>query len=363
MDRTNQNLRDYGIPESVIFPSSKYWKKKKTFSSNSAIAGLDDTVTNRSGSQIILDASRSAPFGLQGISFADATITMSGANDSVTVKCSSPSLALAFPENSAGFTLEDVTDFATTPSVLNLGNGNNTVKAGDTTYPWATGIALGKGSILSGGNGKDQILGWGKYKGIEIRGAVSLGDGDDLLVGSAMGREADYDDMGIGIPEGGSIDMGAGNDTITGLLSVKNQSSRPFYSNGIVNMGDGDDQITGDAFQINGNPSMVKPATLMMGSGNDSLIATLLDSNALIDFGTGVDKLFLPAGLYTIAPSVKRLGYPDSSVQNEFFSVHSSMDDTGRSMYGADTIKGLEFLVSKNTGAEYPFAVGTIVVA
>ena len=87
-----------------------------------------------------------------------------------------------------------------------------------------------------------------------------------------------------------------------------------------------------------------------MGRGDDKLIATLHHSNAPIDFGDGIDRLFLPSGQYEI-----------TDLGGGAYSLLSTGANQG--VYGAEQISGLEFIVSKSTGAEYAFATGTLTVA
>ena len=142
--------------------------------------------------------------------------------------------------------------------------------------------------------------------------------------------------------------MGAGNDRITGTSVINDLSHGTIYSNGWIDMGDGDDEITGVSFMINGRSEA--QAQLLMGSGNDKLIATLHHSNAPIDFGSGVDRLYLPAGQYNIA-----------NLGNGSHSLLSAGAEPG--VYGADKISGLELIVSMNTGTEYAFSEGIIAIA
>ena len=142
--------------------------------------------------------------------------------------------------------------------------------------------------------------------------------------------------------------MGAGNDRITGTSAINDLASGTIYANGWIDMGDGDDEITGFSFMINGR--FEAQAQLLMGSGNDKLTAALLRSNAPIDFGSGVDRLYLSAGQYNIA-----------NLGNGSYSLLSAGAEPGA--YGADKISGLEWIVSKSTGTEYAFSEGVITIA
>ena len=115
------------------------------------------------------------------------------------------------------------------------------------------------------------------------------------------------------------------------------------YSNGWIDMGDGDDEITGTSFMTNG--AVAEQAGLLMGNGDDKLIAPLREANAPIDFGSGVDRIYISPGQCEI-----------TDVGGGWYSL-DSVD--GR----AERISGLEFIVSRSTGAEYAFTAGTLMVA
>jgi len=101
-------------------------------------------------------------------------------------------------------------------------------------------------------------------------------------------------------------------------------------------MGGGNDEITGTSFMFNG------PYKIQMGTGNDKFLAPLRCSNTPIDFGSGIDKLYLPSGKYTVTANGAGA-----------FTLSS----------GAEKISGLEWLVSARTGTEYAFKAGTLDIA
>ena len=338
MEYTNTEAIKAGYPKSAILPGSKFWKKAKAFKSNTSITNFDAVTTNKSGSTITLDATKADISGeLGSISLFKSLVRMSKAPDSVTVKCSNTSLSSG---GSALYLFNP--EWLNIPATLDLGNGNNSVLAGLGNTAWNTGISLDGQTRLLSGTGKDIIKGSGKETGIQVGGTISTGAGNDLVEGISANTR------GIYVAEGGRIDMGAGNDRLTGTAAIDDLSSGTIYSNGWIDMGDGDDEITGASFMINGRSEA--QAQLLLGSGNDKLTATLHRSNAPIDFGSGVDRLYLPAGQYNIA-----------NLGNGSYSLLSAGAEPG--VYGADKISGLEWIVSKSTGTEYAFSEGVITVA
>lgn len=338
MEYTNAEAIKAGYPKSAILPGSKFWKKARSFSSNTSITNFDPVTTNKAGSSISLHATKADISGeLGSISLLKGLVRMSKAADSVTVKCSNTSLA---SDGSALYLFNP--EWLSIPATLDLGNGNNSVLAGLGYMGWNTGISLDAQTRLLSGTGKDIIKGSGKEIGILVGGTISTGTGNDIIEGNSGNSR------GIYVGEGGRIDMGAGNDRITGTSVINDLSSGTIYANGWIDMGDGDDEITGVSFMINGRSEA--QAQLLMGSGNDKLTATLHRSNAPIDFGSGVDRLYLPAGQYSIA-----------NLGNGSYSLLSTGAEPG--VYGADKISGLEWIVSKSTGTEYAFGEGVITIA
>jgi len=324
---SNQDFIQMGMPKSLFLPGSSYWKKKSSFSSKDSIVNFDNVLTSKKGSTITLNATKNS-LG-SGIMLRGGTLRMSSKNDHFYIKSEGISFVRE-SGSSAAFLLEETSG---KPSpILDLGNGRNVIDAG---HGWDNGIVIA-GQLLSG-TGNDFIRGFGKSSGISVGGLISTGAGDDIIEGSS-------EESG-GIVIGGRIEMGAGNDRLTGIGQVDDLSHGTIYSNGWIDMGDGDDEITGTSFMINGrDPGQ---AQLSMGAGNDKLIATLHDSNAPIDFGDGIDRLYLPSGQYNI-----------SDLGGGFFSILSTGENEG--IYGAERISGLEFIVSKITGSDYAFARGTL---
>jgi len=335
MHGTNAELIKMGVPISAVLPGSAFWKKNKVFKSNTSIWNFDSVSTNSSGSTISLDATKAVPLsgGLRGINFYKGAVNMSAAKDTIVVTCTNKGLS----SSGAALSLENP-DWLKIPATLNLGNGNNSVLAGFGYAGWETGIYLSGGTRLLSGTGNDIIKGSGKETGIYVGGTISTGAGDDIIEGRGINS------YGITASDG-SINMGEGNDRLTGI-GPESAGHGSNYVNGWVDMGGGNDEITGTSFMFNG------PYKIQMGTGNDKFLAPLRYSNTPIDFGSGIDKLYLPSGIYTVTDK-----------GSGAFSLSSAAQTVGQATYGAERISGLEWLVSARTGTEYAFKAGTLDIA
>ena len=335
MNYTNAELIKMGVPISAVLPGSAFWKKNKVFQSNTSIWNFDPVSTNSSGSTISLDATKAdLSGGLGGIILLKGAVNMSTAKDSIIVKSSNQKLS----SSGAALSLENP-DWLKIPVTLNLGNGNNSVLAGLDYAGWETGIDLAGGTRLLSGTGNDIIKGNGKETGIYVGGTISTGAGNDIVEGVGA--------LNYGITsQNGIINMGEGNDRLTGISLDEGNLSEGNYLNGWVDMGGGDDAITGSGFLFNG------PYKIQMGSGNDKFIAPLLFSNTPIDFGSGIDRLYLPSGQYTA-----------TNLGGGTFSLLSATGTDGLVKYGAERISGLELLISARTGKEYTFTEGVFTIA
>ena len=335
MHGTNAELIKMGVPISAVLPGSAFWKKNKVFKSNTSIWNFDPVSTNSSGSTISLDATKADLSGrLGGINLYKGAVNMSAAKDSIIVKSSNQKLS----SSGAALSLENP-DWLKIPVTLNLGNGNNSVLAGLGYAGWETGIDLAGGTRLLSGTGNDIIKGSGKETGIYVGGTISTGAGNDIIEGRGI--------KSYGITaSNGSINMGEGNDRLTGIGGPESAGRPSNYLNGWVDMGGGNDEITGTSFMFNG------PYKIQMCAGNDKFIAPLRYSNTPIDFGSGIDKLYLPSGNYTVTD--KGAGE---------FTLSSAAPTEGQATYGAERISGLEWLVSARTGAEHAFKAGTLDIA
>lgn len=331
MQYTNAELIKAGYSKSFILPGSAFWRSQRVFNSNTAIVNFDPVATSSFGSIITLEAKNADLSGrLGGINFFKGAVNMSAAADSIVVECINRRLLTS----DSALSLNNP-DWLKIPVTINLGNGNNRVLAGINYAGWGTGIDLASKTQLLSGSGNDIIKGNGIDTGISVGGIVSTGAGDDIIEGKTEGGTGG----GISL-SGGTINMGAGNDRLTGITRREN------YLNGWINMGDGNDKITGSGFRFNG------AYRIQMGAGDDRFVAPLLSSNTLIEFGAGIDRLYLPPGEYTVA-----------EMGGGVYSLFSTAAVGGRSQYGAERLSGLELLVSKQVGTEYDFAPGVIAIA
>ena len=337
MTYTNADAIKAGYPKSAMLPGNTFWKSQRIFKSNTSILNFDPVSTNRSGSAITLNVTKADPIygSLGGIALLKGTVSMSAAKDSIIVKCTNRGLS----SRGASLSLENP-EWLKIPVTLNLGNGNNSVLAGLGYSGWDTGIDLAGGTRLLGGTGNDIIKGSGKEIGIYVGGTISTGAGNDIIEGKGTISH------GIHHVSGGSINMGEGSDRLTGIGGPESAGHGSNYLNGWVDMGGGDDEITGTSFMFSGLDK------IQMGAGNDKFIAPLRYSRCPIDFGSGIDRLYLPSGNYTVTD--KGLGA---------FSLSSAALTEGQSTYGAERISGLEWLVSARTGAEHAFTAGTLDIA
>ena len=332
MNYTNDELIKMGVPISAVLPGSAFWIKNKVFKSNTSILNFDPVTTNKSGSTIALDATKAGPTsgGLGGITLLKGTVNMSAAKDSIIVKCTNKGLT----SSEAALSLENP-EWLKIPVTLNLGNGNNSVRAGFGYAGWGTGIDLASRTRLLSGRGNDIIKGNGKAIGISLRGTIRTGAGNDVIEGRGITSDGitgnDF-----------RINMGEGNDRLTGIGGLDSSNGASNYINGWIDMGGGNDEITGTSFMFNG------AYKIQMGAGNDKFIAPLRYSNTPIDFGSDIDRLYLPSGKYIVTDNG---------------SGTFSLSSEGPTTYGATSIGGLEWLVSARTGTEYAFKAGTLDIA
>jgi len=215
---------------------------------------------------------------------------------------------------------------------VNTGGGNDRLYGEMNDFSTQYPIPPFKGSfrigallfnILSLGKGNDRLIGSastsvgavGVYGiDLELSGGIEAGSGNDEIEGVAH-SSSELSDFVAGIiinenTSGATIDTGAGNDRVTGLAS----GSSALAMNGIwllgpsaaINTGDGNDIIIGISNAV-GDPSnhpggivLVETARIETGAGNDKVIAraTLNGSTVngfvgtgLIDLGAGNDTM------------------------------------------------------------------------
>ena len=325
---SNQDLVNQGAPSSLFLPGSKYWKKKRTFNARAGIWNFDSVTTSKKGSSILLDVLEDSILGGAGLSFGASRVQMSAGNDSIRAVASSSARL-----SQIGFQIQGERDtyFSPTPGSVVMGNGNNTIEIGGGNNNWEVGIIVGNKALLQTGSGKDLIRTSGLSQGISVSGTIELGEGNDTVESTSFGG-----DSSLHINNTGRIDTGGGDDILIGR-----GGSRSIYINGTLVMGNGNDLITGDSLHVNSSSG----ALVDMGAGDDIISAPLNSANgARFDFGTGIDRLTLRPGNYTI-----------SSEANGVTVL------SGSQIIGV-AVDGLEFLVSSTTGREFAYAPGLIAV-
>ena len=333
-----------------LLPSNNYWKSKNSYESTGGIANWDAVKANAKGSNISLKVQQADPIiqqtsGIKQIGtvvFAARDIEMSQASDSITVSCSNTSLS-GRSQSALSIWGKGDSFLATRGMKLDLGNGNNKIEAGMGHAAWDTGISIGNQSSIVAGKGSDSLKAAGAKYGLWVYGSISTGGGNDNISGTSMTNE-----MGIYVAETGIINMGDGDDVLTGISKARsNNDDRSIYCNGMINMGADNDRISGNTFCMSKAQGL--ETKLDMGSGNDSLEAILLHSSGIIDFGSGIDKMTLSKGKYQI-----------SSISGGGYSILST--DT-QHMYGGEKIYGLEFIISAAKATQYAVTPGILNVA
>ena len=318
---SNQDFTNKGVPSSVFLPGSKYWKKKQIFSARGGIWNFDSVTTNKKGSSILLDASEDSILGGAGLSFGASRVQMSAGSDSIRAVARSGARL-----SQIGFEIQGERDtyFSPTPGSVIMGNGSNMIEIGGGSNNWEVGIRIGSNALLQGGSGKDVIRSTGAVKGVLVAGSIQLGKGDDTLEGISIIGE-----NGVHIDNTGRIDTGEGNDVLIGK-----GGSRSIYINGALLMGGGNDVVTGQSLHVNSG----------MGAGDDIISAPLDSANgATFDFGTGIDRSTLRPGNYNV----------------------SGTTNGGTILSGGGisaVVIGLEFLVSSDSGREFAYTPGLIMV-
>lgn len=151
----------------------------------------------------------------------------------------------------------------------------------------AFSLSVSKGVSVKTLSGNDKLIAKNDLgSGLEVKGNLSMGSGDDLI-------DIRVTNSFVGIENSGKINMGAGNDSI--ISSTRNVSGSDIdalVNHKSINMGAGDDIIDASAGALGGI------GKIMMGKGND-LFAGFGDMK-LIDGGKGVDKLQFDKGVYSV---------------------------------------------------------------
>lgn len=339
---SNADYIALGVPAWGFLPGNKYWKAKNRFSSVTAIANYDQVTTSSKGSiiELVVGNSSKGLIGLYaGVTFGKSTVRLSNAKDQIKISANKNSIQLA----QVGFQIlgRRETWSSPTPASVLMGNGINSIYVGGGARNWETGMTIGLNASLIGGNAKDTLNIIGNKFGIVINGTVDLGKGNDRIEAKSLNGET-----GLSVLNDGVLKMGDGDDVITGIAKAS-KTRRSIYVNGTIDMGAGKDLITGNSLHVHSRTG----ADILMGAGNDTIAAPLESSSgAFFDFGSGIDKLTLLPGKYSVAKGLSKSQF-----------VLSSIAPVGdRINIRKIPISGLEYLVSSVSGKQYAFALGQI---
>ena len=151
----------------------------------------------------------------------------------------------------------------------------------------AFSLSISKGVTVKTLSGNDKLIAKNDLgSGLEVKGNLSMGGGDDLI-------DIRVTNSFVGIENSGKINMGTGNDAIiSSTRNVAGGDIDALINHKSINMGAGDDVIDASAGALGGI------GKIMMGKGND-LFAGFGDMK-LIDGGKGVDKLQFDRGVYSV---------------------------------------------------------------
>ena len=175
--------------------------------------------------------------------------------------------------------------------------------------------------VISGDGGSDAIRGTAsggaQNYGIVNLGEISGGVGDDTMTGEAISTEnlnRGFTNIGI-LNQGGKISGGDDNDVLIGnasggigivgnvVIGISNETDFGTLELAVIDMGRGDDTLTGtasggkdDAFAVFGIKNS-QGSRILMGDGDDEVSATArdrfsaYDGGGFIDLGSGQDTL------------------------------------------------------------------------
>ena len=152
------------------------------------------------------------------------------------------------------------------------------------------------GTTIDALAGNDSIIGsssGGSYNyGIDNKGSIDTGNGNDNINGSGSGSNTGS--IKLGIVNNGTITTGAGNDSITGSYDGFNYVgfSNGILNNGTIDTGEGNDTVNALVGGFGGS------GTTNLGIGKDTLKG--FGSGNFIG-GDGKDKILFGEGFYTIS--------------------------------------------------------------
>lgn len=228
------------------------------------------------------------------------------------------------------------------------------------------------GVVVNTLDGNDTIAASGGGNGIEIHGTLNTGAGNDTITA----RTNDW----TGLDNYGTINTGGGNDTITGIGFCRDISCGAGIDNRVmINTGAGDDIITGSSiansgtiktgngndvvdflkggFRGPGDADFDGPlGKIFLGAGNDTLKGF---GSGMFSGGTGKDKLIFGEGIYNII---------DNSIKSEY-AEHCDSIYLGNGVYKDECqVTFTEMIVNKfekiggANGGLFAFKDGTLTV-
>jgi hypothetical protein len=220
---------------------------------------------------------------------------------------------------------------------LNTGEGNDRIDGSYRNggyFPWYRGIY--NSGTLNAGEGDDTITALGiGLDGFVNYGTLNTEGGNDIITAFSE-YHFGYGSSGTGfLNDGGSLDMGEGNDTIIGGSSF--DSSNPTsgisnWSGSTINTGNGEDSILSEGMFSNGGE-------VFLGDGNDSInftnsYARTLWNNNFIGTGDGDDIITSNGFIYND-------GVIDTGDGDDSIIVDGGYDDiTGNTYYSINNNGG-----------------------
>ena len=183
---------------------------------------------------------------------------------------------------------------------IDTGTGNDTIKGignggGNGIINFGYGTIIG---TINTGDGADTIIGTSittsdNRPGIENYGVINTGGGDDSITGES--NNTFVKTLNSGIQNNGIINTGTGNDTITGTGSVQGIDNQ---IGGIIKTGEGNDTIIGKRNNENLNytssgAEISNSGTIDTGAGYDTIAGTLIANRGTIDTGADDDIIDL----------------------------------------------------------------------
>ena len=268
-------------PYGWSFPNSAYWKVKKSYTFKpkyfeGQATAVDNLIVNSS----VVTNKKKTRITYNGIS---------GQNQSKGLLVQDGSLTLPAKKNSVK--VQNGKLWVSDSASMRFGSGSDYVEVSH-----AGERALIVDGVLDLGSGDNSLNVTGQEEGIHVYGGQLIaGDGNDRLTGINR-TSSGIDTGGIRIAYG-SIDTGAGDDTIIGLSEYGGYGFS-LWSGSSLQTGSGNDVITGDRILF------FQDALIDTGDGNDTVdVSGFVSENTrnVIDMGAGIDRLRIAPGNYSLA--------------------------------------------------------------